>query len=413
MKKDNISKIINFTDKLNEKENTYCFNPSIAHWKNDLYLVCYRRFVRFPDSEKDDEKLENENKRNHPWLKGSEWASRGSDKTGFCIMKIANDNIELYKPLNDGKSITYNDETYKPIDEKYMEGHDARLIKVYDNTFLISYNLPFFNSNIQLKNGDCENGCILIVTRTIDINRKEILELGDESIFCQQISNTIEKNWSFFNYKNNLFFSYGLTPKHIIYNMMMTFEGGICFPDNKLEDDHNYFGNYEKETNLLKISVSTPAIQNIENQRYIGVGHVKYENKNGDIKQIEMPLKDFLINKEKNYKRHYKYDYFMFIYEFEPKTGEITRISDMFIPEDSEYLLVFPSGLIFIEDKLCMFYGVHDSNCKSMIIKHDIVSKLLKKPRDVNSFHIDEINFFTFPTKCYKKSDICKLINMF
>lgn len=83
MKKD-VSKILDFTDKLNEKDNTYCFNPSIAHWKDDLYLVCYRRFVRFPKSEKDDVNLENENKKNHPWLKGYEWKSKGSDN---CIMK--------------------------------------------------------------------------------------------------------------------------------------------------------------------------------------------------------------------------------------------------------------------------------------------------------------------------------------
>lgn len=81
----------------------------------------------------------------------------------------------------------------------------------------------------------------------------------------------------------------------------------------------------------------------------------------------------------------------MFIYEFDPENGKITRISDMFIPENSEYLLVFPTGLIYVGDELWIFYGDHDSSCKIMTIKQDIVSRLLKAPRDSDSLHSDEI----------------------
>lgn len=314
--------------------------------------------------------------------------------------------------MNDGNSLEYIDyESDDMEDNRYMEGHDARLIKLYGDTFLVSYNLSFQSSNIELKEANCEKGCILIMTRTININKNGKLELGERNIFCPEISNLVEKNWSFFKYKDNYFFSYGLTPKHVIYNMMLSLDAAFCEIEYK-EDKNGYYGNYEKE-NKVKISVSTPSIQSMENkERYIAVGHVKYENKE-EVRQIEGPLKDFLKNKEKNYKRHYNYDYLMFIYEFDPENGEITRISDMFIPENSEYLLVFPTGLIYIEDELWILYGDHDSKCKAMIIKQNIVTKLLKNPRDENSLHLDEINDFIFPTKCYKKSDMCILLNLF
>ena len=41
--------IIDFTKKLGENENFILFNPSIAHFKKNLYLCLYRKFVRFPE----------------------------------------------------------------------------------------------------------------------------------------------------------------------------------------------------------------------------------------------------------------------------------------------------------------------------------------------------------------------------
>ena len=41
-----VSKIEDFTEKLNDNSLSFNFNPSIAHWKYDLYLVCYRTYVK-------------------------------------------------------------------------------------------------------------------------------------------------------------------------------------------------------------------------------------------------------------------------------------------------------------------------------------------------------------------------------
>jgi hypothetical protein len=46
-----LSKIIDFTRILNEDSNSYCFNPSIAHWKDNLYLISYRIFLHNIDTE--------------------------------------------------------------------------------------------------------------------------------------------------------------------------------------------------------------------------------------------------------------------------------------------------------------------------------------------------------------------------
>lgn len=160
---------------------------------------------------------------------------------------------------------------------------------------------------------------------------------------------------------------------------------------NKLEsvEKQEYYGNYEKffltENNTKKqlkkndkiklhVSVSTPAIPSKDNpNRYLGVGHIKYTNqKIGNIKTDE--FKKF-YSKTKKYNRYVYSDYLMFIYEFDPRDGHLTRTSDFFIPEDSEYLLVFPTGLIYVEDQLYILYGDHDSNCKAMIIDINMLIK--------------------------------------
>ena len=201
MKKE-ISRILDFTEKLNENPNSYCFNPSIAHWKDDLYLVCYRIFTRFLGSEKDDLNLDNENKQNHPWLKGKEWG--GYDKTGFCLMKIKKNDIQLYKALNDGNSIYYyKDEIPTLSEDKHIRGHDARIIQIDENSFLLTFNLGIIDSDIKIKpdgnkEKNCEKGCLLMMSRIIDISEDENLYLKDETILCNQISQENEKNWSFF-----------------------------------------------------------------------------------------------------------------------------------------------------------------------------------------------------------------------
>lgn len=107
MFKHEISKIINFTELLNEPFNSFCFNPSVAHWKDDLYLVCYRTFMKDSRNQGGLKNVDNKLKPNHPWLGWNFHPTYGWNETGFCIIRINEKNINIYKNLNDGNSISY------------------------------------------------------------------------------------------------------------------------------------------------------------------------------------------------------------------------------------------------------------------------------------------------------------------
>ena len=68
--------IFNFTSMLiNNKNcnmfNSYKFNPSISHYKDDLYLLVYRNFVRYPMLRQEGLYDTNPiNNPNHPWCAG-------------------------------------------------------------------------------------------------------------------------------------------------------------------------------------------------------------------------------------------------------------------------------------------------------------------------------------------------------
>ena len=89
-----ISKTIDFTNLTFESDpGVHCFNPSIAHWKGNLFLCCYRAFVRYPNQQKSTKLLDPEVNPNHPWLGGDQsvtWWNTvlGGDGTGFCILQI-------------------------------------------------------------------------------------------------------------------------------------------------------------------------------------------------------------------------------------------------------------------------------------------------------------------------------------
>lgn len=416
-----LSRIINFTSELQDLPNSFCFNPSIAHWKNNLYFVCYRSFIRDPRITYISKAKYNRDKYNHPWhgwdLKEFDY---GYDKTGFCIMEILDNKIKLIKSLHDGNSIKYFDKDNNKFilsEDTHIIGQDTRVIKISGDTFMLSYNNNFYDKRINIKNGNnCQGGCTLIATRIVKLSDDGKLYMYDENVLCPEISEQTEKNWSFFKYKDKILFSYGLTSKHLIYSVFKMNEEIKC-GSLDLQDKNEYYGNYEKHINsqfkgLLRVSVSTPAIKSFEYpDRFIGVGHMKFKFANLEKTDCE-ELKDFYINVKRMIKKlHSTYVYLMVIYEFNAINGEITRISNMFIPESTEYLLVFPSGLIQIADELWIFYGDHDSSCNIMTIKNKYVSKLLKEvPENKDALNCEQVKYFVFPQKCYRKSDICLLL---
>src|SRR3990167_1904612 len=100
--------IYDFTEKLPDYKNSSIFNPSIAHWKEDLYLVSYRQFKRYPDLLQDGKYMSDPyTNPNHPWLgsyPSKTWwwkASEGNDTIFFALMKIHKD-VSIVKVFKKG-----------------------------------------------------------------------------------------------------------------------------------------------------------------------------------------------------------------------------------------------------------------------------------------------------------------------
>jgi hypothetical protein len=471
-----ISKTVDFTNLTLEVDpGVHCFNPSIAHWKGNLFLCCYRAFVRYPSQISNQNSNQNSNPNqssnqtasqpsnqisikstldpvvdpNHPWLGGDKsvtWWNTvlGGDGTGFFILQIdlPQFNLRNVKRLNDGKSIfslssSSPNSNPNPLQTNWtkLKGVDARLLHLKGDYFLLSYNTSVYSNEMKIKqNQTCSSGCFMIATRLIKLNN-QTGELGvfQENIMCPSISNPIEKNWSFF-FSSNLFFSYGLAPSHQIYPATINFENGIvtCITPNleKMQYDKpttNFFGQLESfynptslKSKFFHVSVTTPAIPNRLNPgRFIGVGHIKFKNKDQDALNYfqDTPLGKFYFT-HSNLKRHPIYDYFMFLYEFDAKTGgTITRVSDAFLPdEQTNYVLSFPSGLEYASpsppsnsnpnNNLMIAFGDHDSMCKLCIIRDYVWNKMLRRIK-----HPSDFQFLMLPKSCYtKRAAVCSLL---
>lgn len=383
--------MVNFTELLSENSNMYLFNPSIAHWRNDLYLCVYRRFIRYPKLYQKTTKYNYSEiptrDPNHPWLGGigSEtwWKSfYGQDNTGIVLLQINGSKCSVVRNYKNN-DIFYMDElegkkrNVKPI----IKGVDARLLYINDNKFVLSYNTFLSNRNdIQIKNNKkCTDFCGLISSQIIEINNDYELVIYPASILCTNISNKVEKNWSFWKTQNNdLVFSYGLVPKHDIYKLAITQHNTIKCNGlyNSVESASllKAFGTFYK--NKVFISVSTPAVV-FENNMYIGVGHIKYKYK--DIEKLKgTNLYNFteLMKQEKKI-LHSEFIYLMFFYIFNQYNGNILMLSHMFLPK-SKFALCFPSGLTkTVRGNFLISYGDGDTKCKYLILTKDYIKNLL------------------------------------
>ncbi len=394
---------IDFSDILPEPPYAYTFNPSVAHWKEDLYLCVYRVFTRnFPAENAYRKNLLNPMQDpNHPWLstpKSCWWNPRclpledpGYDITKLIILKIRDGVINVVK----GDYFENNS----------FPGVDARILALGENKFIISYN------SITLANKAGKVGIYTNIVEILSRSRDEKIEfnLYSTTQLCDEISQKIEKNWSFWTFpegdKRQLYFSYNLAPTHEVFKASIEpeFLGAAvkCIPERMtslksyfgfLESCYNHAGSFETHNKFFYISVTTPALpfrKSNNLQTYIGVGHLKIKWRERKNFPPESPLYVFYNTIAAKYKHHPVYDYFMFIYEFDPVTFDILRITDFFIPnvpEKTGYLLAFPSGLCFDalnSDNVMIFYGDHDSYCKMISFTTKQVDDMLKN--DVSS----------------------------
>lgn len=377
----------NLNRHFNLKFNEYMFNNSIIDY--DGYFIMTYRFIKYFDKEKI-----------HPW---SAW-SKGFNNTNKNIIeknpelivnpklyalvkyrsKIDNDYFISMDYLDD-----YNNENVTEIDttgiaifktDNFVDiniiynnpvffinyNHDSRLCKI-DNTIYITYN-GFFNNNDILK--------VKMMYRKLFFNLDErFIYIGSEN----QLVNTnkaVEKN-CIIDLNNNILYNINGSFDYIINNNILS---------NNIEQLQNIINYYGKDNIIF--SLGTP-IQKYNNL-LIGLGHVKIDYRN--IKRdnnFNYFIKSF---NWKNIKIHGRYIYFMFFFTYD-NNYKIKHLSNCFIPTDNNnshlpYLLVFPTGLLNINNNYIITYGEGDEFSKLIIMNKDEIERLL-----INIDEIDNYNF--------------------
>lgn len=364
--------ITNILDK-----NNNIFNPSICHWKGDYYICSYRIFVRYEDVKK--QYLDPYSEPNHPWLGGDKstlWWQRkkGYDKTVIVLLKIKNGKVSKKRNIRE-----------------YIDGVDARVFKIRDNDFIIYYNVYIREKNHRLdKLNKCEDGCMIVAMDILSIADNKI-KLHSDYALCPEISQKIEKNWSLWSNDSKLYMSYGITmPHHIVYPLVVDKNNNFNCGKIIRENQENILVRLEKYyKHIAYISTSTPALQNSYGE-YIGVGHLKY--KYNDIYKLDSNTPLYKFHKTIRGKiLHPLYVYVMFFYSFKflDKNISINRISKFYLNGgDTDYALIFPSGLTKNNDKWIVSYGDGDSKCKLLIYSEDEINSLLIYNNDNNSSDI-------------------------
>ena len=199
-------------------------------------------------------------------------------------------------------------------------------------------------------------------------------------VLCPEIQNTVEKNWSFWNVGTNLYFSYGLYPKHEIYGLEMNEDKKLsCSGIKIVEQNESILQKLSKYySDKLAISVTTPAIR-FNEYEFLGVGHVKYRYLDEIDKFFYTPLYDFTMSiRSSNKIFHDYYIYLMYFYTFDAY-GNVTGISDMFIPQ-SDGALCFPSGLTYSNTlDIIVSYGDLDNSCNLLFFNNGDVKKMIKR----------------------------------
>lgn len=380
------------------------FNPSIAHLKNNDYIVSVRAFSN--DKTADIDSTSNPHKNTqHPWSTGWKGVSteKRQDVSYITPIRIENDEVTIIETDS------------WPID---IKGQDLRIFKFYQDedvtSYVLTYNKLFKDDEIVLKDGDtCENWCYIIGWSYLVVNNDMTYSLleGVEPL-CTNISSRIDKNWSLWNMIDEEserivpMISYMLTPEHISFSWKINgvvedkIDGGYsCKLLTSVDTDSpNFFFKLQEyyDKNLF-VSLSTPAYVN-SNGEYTAVGHIKA--KYSALKDNKK-LSKFYKNADPDY-LHPTFIYFMFFYRFKPEEvtdkevlqinsteviietitkqfiAPITEISPAFIVDEGvDYLLNFPSGIVQNRYNTIVSYGNGDSESKLLKISNKALNDFM------------------------------------
>jgi len=381
-----IMDIIDITDiilsKIKKETNLYCFNPSITHYKNDIYLIVYR-------ITKYDVQMEL-----HPWKiwdNGYKYFidprkvidNKYRSQYGNSILVDLNDN-DLCLSIPDiseydstGLSIvSFNGIEVNMIKNYYCifgneMNQDSRIAK-YDNQFVITYNV--FES---------EPKRISLRYRLLDISPDLCtLNMSEEKYMFDHLYRNVEKNCTFMN-KNDIL--YGIESD---FKVVRIINNEQIIISKTVQPFANLINHYGKDN--ICISLGTPSIP--YKGLFLSVGHIKIQYKK--LFDIE-PANIFLskINFDSIHK-HGRYIYFMFLFTFDADYNVI-NISRPFIPSikmnHMPYLLVYPAGLTFVNDKIAISYGEGDCRCKILLLEQKLVNKLLSDKFDYGFYFLSNM----------------------
>lgn len=387
--------IIDLTDQLSKNQfNYYCFNPSLVHYRDDIYIMVYR-VVKYdvPASY-------------HPW---KIWDN------GYKFFKNPEQVMQLkYRNhLGDSHSVKINHENkihkISEFDSTGLaffsfDGSKFNLLVNVNNIFGQEMNQDariFFNNDkfyVSYNVFEKYNGKTHVVMRYrelyISLPQTNLIHEGDNYVKLSKEYKMITEKYQ--QYDKNCVFD---SKMNVLYNLNGKF--GVII-DGKLvniavPEIERLIQYYGKDNVYVSIGTSPIPYQG----KYLAAGHIKICYKNLTNKN---PVNHFLQSIDfNNIYKHGKYIYFMFLYLFDDNY-KIVKLSNPFIPTYNmnhlPYLLAFPSGLCRVDGKITISYGEGDCRCKLLVLNDCEVDRLLVDKLDmgfyflVNNYYVQHYGYF-------------------
>jgi hypothetical protein len=282
------------------------------------------------------------------------------DSTGLCNVIFREGTF----------SIAWNIEELFPNEMN----QDARLYRHKDD-FRIIYNV-FDSEGVKLK------------YRTFRLTQTHI-HLSDERLLFDHIYRNVEKH-ACFEFANSTIIPYSVHCNSFT-RILVSANGTqvmqqIPFTCTRFEKLGTRYG-FE---NIL-FSLSTPSVAYRKNH-VLACGHAKFLYQ-------KIQHFDFLDGIDvRQIRTHGKYIYFMFLYEYNPESGVIARISPMFLPSSLSkchlpYLLCMSIGMsLFANDKFMISYGNGDCAVRLLLLNRTEVENLLTSTEEACCFLTPKLN---------------------
>ena len=421
--------------KINRK-NVIKFSPSIAHYKDDKYLLTSRVWISQRANTNSKPPSQPGNK-GHPWK--NTWQYNLFDGTSVSIIKI--DKNFKFKVLKERLIKTGGDK----IDMRIMKRQNGKIITVYNSFSLMN---PIKNKNIFrnvspkmqrscfhfVANGKIkpltergfikiygnmnnvyktkpdlwqiwvdyhDSWCTLIYTGELKMSAVGPV-FTDGNMLCPKLHQRIEKNICPMEVNGNLYYHYAPDPWRFIDGKSCTF----MYPDNSdfFERLRKYVGDYIDgnmgKFKYIRFSGSTPLIH-YKGDTYIGIGHykMKYADIDKNLKDMKPELKAFMTKIKKrlgiesfqksiprnqhraltsstNGESFNRLFYGWYFYTVNAKTFELDKFSPAFLPQSSKRItLSFPVGLEKHRERGTYMISYHEAD-SSVWIKEMTFSEI-------------------------------------